>query len=79
MDDVREWQSRPLEDVYPVLFLDCMMVKIRDGGTVQRRACYLALAIRMDGERDVLGMRDFGGSPRTWSATMPRGTALLRP
>ena len=56
MDDVCEWQSRPLEDVYPVLFLDCMMVKIRDGGTVQRRACYLALAIRMDGERDVLGM-----------------------
>ena len=56
MDDVREWQQRPLEDVYPVLFLDCMMVKIRDGGTVQRRACYLALAIRMDGERDVLGM-----------------------
>ncbi len=56
MDDVREWQSRPLEDVYPVLFLDCMMVKIRDGGTMQRRACYLALAIRMDGERDVLGM-----------------------
>jgi putative transposase len=55
MDDVREWQSRPLEDVYPVLFLDCMMVKIRDG-SVQRRACYLALAIRMDGERDVLGM-----------------------
>jgi putative transposase len=56
MDDVREWQQRPLEDVYPVLFLDCMMVKIRDGGSVQRRACYLALAIRTDGEREVLGM-----------------------
>jgi putative transposase len=56
MDDVREWQQRPLEDVYPVVFLDCMMVKIRDGGSVQRRACYLALAIRMDGEREVLGM-----------------------
>jgi putative transposase len=56
MDDVREWQQRPLEDVYPVLFLDCMMVKIRNGGSVQRRACYLALAIRMDGEREVLGM-----------------------
>jgi putative transposase len=56
MDDVREWQSRTLEDVYPVLFLDCMVLKIRDGGTVQRRACYLALAIGMDGERDVLGM-----------------------
>jgi putative transposase len=56
MDDVHEWQSRPLEDVYPVLFLDCMMVKVRDAGSVQRRACYLALAIGMDGERDVLGM-----------------------
>jgi putative transposase len=56
MDDVREWQTRTLEDVYPVLFLDCMVLKIRDGGTVQRRACYLALAIGMDGERDVLGM-----------------------
>jgi putative transposase len=56
MDDVREWQQRPLEDVYPVLFLDCMVLKIRDGGSVQRRACYLALGIGMDGERDVLGM-----------------------
>ena len=56
MDDVCEWQQRPLEDVYPVLFLDCMMVKIRDGGSVQRRACYLAVAIKIDGEREVLGM-----------------------
>jgi putative transposase len=56
MDDVAEWQSRTLEDVYPVLFLDCMMLKVRDGGSVQRKACYLALAIRMDGEREVLGM-----------------------
>ena len=56
MDDVREWQARTLEDIYPVLFLDCMVLKIRDGGTVQRRACYLALAIGTDGDRDVLGM-----------------------
>ena len=56
MDDVAEWQQRPLEDVYPVLFLDCMMVKVRDGGSVQRKACYLALAITMDGSREVLGM-----------------------
>jgi len=56
MDDARAWQSRPLEDVYPVVFLDCMILKIRDGGSVQRRACYLALAIGMDGEREVLGM-----------------------
>ncbi|HEY5044809.1 MAG TPA: IS256 family transposase [Solirubrobacteraceae bacterium] len=56
MDDARAWQTRPLEDVYPVVFLDCMVLKIRDGGSVQRRACYLAMAIGMDGEREVLGM-----------------------
>jgi putative transposase len=56
MDDARAWQTRPLEDVYPVVFLDCMVLKIREGGSVQRRACYLALAIGMDGEREVLGM-----------------------
>jgi putative transposase len=56
MDDVRAWQTRPLDDVYPVLFLDALVLKIRDGGSVQRRACYLAMAITMDGEREVLGM-----------------------
>jgi putative transposase len=56
MDDVRAWQQRALEDVYPVVFLDCLMLKVREGGSVQRKACYLALAIAMDGARDVLGM-----------------------
>jgi transposase-like protein len=56
MEDARAWQTRPLEDVYPVVFLDALVLKIRDGGTVQRRACYLAMAIGMDGEREVLGM-----------------------
>jgi putative transposase len=56
MEDARAWQTRPLDDVYPVLFLDALVLKIRDGGSVQRRACYLALAIGMDGDREVLGM-----------------------
>ena len=56
MEDARAWQTRPLDDVYPVVFLDALVLKIRDGGSVQRKACYLALAIGMDGERDVLGM-----------------------
>src|SRR5262249_11405537 len=51
MDDVRAWQQRPLDDVYPVVFLDALVLKIREGGSVQRRACYLALAITMDGSR----------------------------
>jgi len=56
MDDVRAWAQRPLEDVYPVIFLDALVLKIRENGSVQRRACYLALGITVDGDRDVLGM-----------------------
>jgi putative transposase len=56
MDDVREWAQRPLQDVYPIVFLDCLVLKIREGGSVQRRACYLALGVTVDGDRDVLGM-----------------------
>ena len=56
MDDVRAWQQRPLEDVYPVLFLDALVLKIREGGSGQRRACYLALGVTVEGDRDVLGM-----------------------
>jgi putative transposase len=56
MDDARAWASRPLEDVYPIVFLDALVLKIRDGGSVQRKACYLALGVNMEGERDVLGM-----------------------
>jgi len=56
IDDVRAWQQRPLDDVYPVIFLDALVLKIREGGSVQRRACYLALGLTVEGERDVLGM-----------------------
>ena len=56
VEDVRAWQQRPLEDVYPVLFLDCLVIKVREGGTVQRRACYLALGVTLEGDRDVLGI-----------------------
>jgi putative transposase len=56
IEDVKAWQQRPLEDVYPILYLDAFVVKIRDGGSVVRKACYLALGVTMDGEREVLGM-----------------------
>ena len=56
MDDARAWASRPLDDVYPIVFLDCQVLKIREGGSVQRRACYLALGVYGEGERDVLGL-----------------------
>jgi putative transposase len=56
LEDATAWQNRPLEDVYPVVFLDALVLKIRDGGSVQRKACYLALAINLDGDREVLGL-----------------------
>ena len=45
-----------MDDVYPVVFLDALVLKIREGGSVQRRACYLALGVTVEGERDVLGL-----------------------
>jgi putative transposase len=56
LDDVREWQARPLEDVYPILFLDALIVKVRDAGAVRNRACYVAIGVNLEGERDVLGL-----------------------
>jgi putative transposase len=56
LDDVRAWQSRPLEALYPVLYLDALVVKIKDGGTVQRKACYVVMGVDLEGDRDVLGL-----------------------
>jgi putative transposase len=56
LDDVREWQQRPLEDVYPILFLDALIVKVRDGGAVRNKACYVVVGVNLEGERDVLGL-----------------------
>jgi transposase-like protein len=56
MEEVRAWQQRPLEDLYPVVFLDCLVIKVREAGSVQRRACYLALGVTLEGDRDVLGI-----------------------
>jgi transposase-like protein len=51
-----EWRGRPLEPMYPVLFLDALRVNIRDGGAVVKKSVYLALAIRLDGQKELLGL-----------------------
>ena len=56
VDEVREWQVRPLESLYPVIFFDALRVKIRDEGTVKNKAVYLALGILPDGTKDILGI-----------------------
>jgi len=56
IDEVREWQNRPLDPVYPVVFFDALRVKIRDEGMVKNKAVYVALALNPDGEKEVLGL-----------------------
>ena len=56
MDEVRAWQNRPLDSVYPILFLDCIVVKCREDKTVRNRSVYLALAVNLEGNKELLGM-----------------------
>lgn len=56
LDEVKAWQSRPLEALYPIVYLDCLMVKIRDGGHIQNKAIYLAIGINRDGLKEALGL-----------------------
>jgi putative transposase len=56
LEEVRAWQARPLEPVYPIVYLDALMVKMRDNGVVGNRAVYVALGITLEGHKDVLGL-----------------------
>jgi putative transposase len=56
LEDVAAWRSRPLERVYPIVYFDAMFVKVREDRSVRSRACYLALGVTCDGDREVLGI-----------------------
>jgi transposase-like protein len=56
LEEVRDWQNRPLDPVYPVIFFDALRVKIRDEGLVKNKAVYIALALNAEGEKEVLGL-----------------------
>ncbi len=56
VEEVKSWQARPLESLYPIVYLDALYVKMRDNGQVQNRAIYLAIAVKLDGSKEVLGM-----------------------
>ena len=56
VDELKAWQSRPLEPVYLVVYLDALVVKIRDKGAVDNKSVYLAVGVLPDGSKDVLGM-----------------------
>src|SRR5437868_14628770 len=56
IDEVRQWQSRPLDAVYPILYLDALQVKVKDQGRVSNKAIYLAVGVNLSGLKEVLGM-----------------------
>ncbi len=56
LDEIAEWQDRPLEPLYPLVFFDALRVKIRDEGTVRNKAVYVALGVRADGRKEILGL-----------------------
>jgi putative transposase len=56
LEDVVAWRSRPLDAVYPIVYLDAMVVKVREDRSVQNRACYTAVGVNCDGDREVLGI-----------------------
>jgi transposase-like protein len=66
LEEVRAWQARPLDPAWAVVFLDAIMVKVRDNQVVQNKPAYLAVGIDADGEKHVLGI---------WLARTPPGTA----
>jgi transposase-like protein len=56
MEEVKAWQSRPLDEIYPIVFLDCIVVKCRQEGKVANLSVYLALGVNMDGHKELLGI-----------------------
>ena len=71
LDGMAEWQNRPLDPVYPVVFIDCIHVKVRDG-QVANRPIYIALAVTAEGNRDILGLwaGDGGEGAKYWQQVL---------
>lgn len=56
IEQVRQWQMRPLDEVYPIVYLDCIVLKIRQDKRVIKKSIYLALGVNLDGHKELLGM-----------------------
>lgn len=56
LDEIAAWQGRPLEPVYPLIFFDALRIKVRDEGVVRNKAVHIALGVRADGAKEVLGL-----------------------
>ena len=56
MEKAIEWQNRPLEAIYPIIFMDATVLKIRIERVIKNVACYIMLGVNLDGKKDILGI-----------------------
>ena len=56
IEEVVQWQSRPLDALYPIVYMDCIVLKVRDGKTVKNKSFFLALGINLEGQKELLGI-----------------------
>ena len=56
MEDAHEWQNRPLDSIYPIMYLDALRLKIKEDGRIINKAIYLALGVNMEGKKELLGL-----------------------
>jgi putative transposase len=71
LDEARAWQTRMLDAVYPIVYIDALFVSVRDGGTVKKKAVYIALGTTVEGRRDVLGLwMDGSEGARFWLSAL---------
>jgi putative transposase len=71
MEEVKAWQSRPLEPVYAIVYLDALYVKMRQEGRVENRAVYVAIGVDLEGRKDVLGLWTSGNEgAKFWLAVL---------
>lgn len=72
IEELRDWQNRPLDPVWPILYIDALVVKVRDGGTVINKAAYVALGVDAEGRKHVLGiwMGDGGEGAKFWLSVL---------
>ena len=69
LEEVKAWQQRPLDEVYPIVYIDALVVKVRDGGAVRNKACYLVVGVGVDGVKHMLGIwvAQTEGSAKFWA------------
>jgi putative transposase len=72
VEELREWQTRPLDEVYPIIYIDALVIKVRTQGTVVNRPAYLAIGVDVEGRKHILGvwLGDGGEGAKFWLSVL---------